>query len=195
LFPWRRRPTPYSVLLAEVLLQNTPSERVVPVFEDVLRRWPTFQRLAGASVATLAAVLQPLGLQRRRALALVTVAAELVSRRRSRLPRDARDLRRLPGVGPYTAGATATVAFRRPAPFTDGGTARLIRRYFGLGTTRTTVVDELAYAVLTGGDPRARLWGLLDLARTRCRPRPLCGGCPLASRCAYAVTGEGPKGR
>src|SRR5947199_8740016 len=61
LFPWRRRPTPYSVLLAEVLLQNTPSERVVPVFEDVLRRWPTFQRLAGASVATLAAVLQPLG--------------------------------------------------------------------------------------------------------------------------------------
>src|SRR5438309_1169657 len=68
-FAWRRRPTLFRVLVAEVLLQHTPSKRVVPVFEELVRRWPTFRSLARAKTAEVEAILRPLGLQRRRARA------------------------------------------------------------------------------------------------------------------------------
>lgn len=186
-FPWRRRPTPYRVLLAEVLLQHTPSARVVGVFERVVRRWPTFRALADADRAELCRVLHPLGLQRRRALALIAMADRVMRAWEGVLPDRPNLLRTLPGVGPYTAGATVAVARRKPVPFVDGGIARLLRRYFGLppGSGPDRSAWSLAQQVVRGGDIRALAWGLLDLSRTVCRARPRCGQCVLRVECEW----------
>lgn len=186
LFPWRRHPSPYFVLLAEILLQHTPSDRVIPVFDIVTTRWPTFAHLAAADVDDVTAVLHPLGLQRRRAAALTALAADVVVRWRGRLPRRAQTLRRLPGVGRYTAGATSAVVFGRSGGFADAGMTRLVRRYFGLRSVEACDIRALVEQILGGPRARFRLWGLLDLARTYCRPRPACGECPLRQRCSHA---------
>ncbi len=190
-FPWRRRPTPYRVLLAEVLLQHTPSARVVPVFEEVVQRWPTLPKLTRARPRAVEAVLRPLGLQRRRARALVQMASSVARRWRGRLPLRLEDLLEIPGVGRYTAGVTLAVASGQPVPFVDGGISRLLRRYFGLppGGAQDVSVWELATTVVGVRNPRLLAWGLLDLSRTICRRRPLCNACPLRAGCEFAGKG------
>lgn len=96
----------------------------------------------------------------------------------------------LPGIGPYTAGVTVAVAASRPAGFVDAGVARLLSRYFGLGSCNT--VDwhswELTRAIVKRPPVRIRAWGLIDLARTVCRPHPDCPRCPLRSHCAHLAS-------
>ena len=133
-FPWRQNPTPCGVLVAEVLLQRTPSDRVVPVFQEVVRAWPDFRQLARASPAKLENVLEPLGLQRRRAAALIDGARLVEARWVGLLPRSPSELEQFPGVGRYTAGATAVVVSGVASGFVDAGMARLLRRYFGLAS-------------------------------------------------------------
>ncbi len=187
-FPWRAEPTWYYTLVAEVLLQHTPSARVVPVFQTVVRRWPTFASLADARPEDLEAALVPLGLQRRRAAALIAIARAVVEQWGGTPPARVEDVARLPGVGRYTAGVAVAVAGQAPAAYVDGGVARLLRRYFGLPAGGHPSTDRGAWAVAdalaAGAEPRALAWGLLDLAREVCRPRPLCGECPLRARCA-----------
>jgi A/G-specific adenine glycosylase len=178
----------YNVLVAEVLLQHTPSARVVPVFTRLVGRWPSFRALAGASGRDLERLLRPLGLQRRRAGALIAIAKTVVGEWSDKVPADDASLLALPGVGTYTAGVTIAVARKRPAKFVDGGLARLYRRYFGLapGPVRDPQLESLTQRLLTGGDTRLMAWGLLDLSRVMCRPRPRCGVCPLSRLCTHA---------
>jgi A/G-specific adenine glycosylase len=188
-FPWRRRPTPFAVLVAEVLLQHTPSARVAPVFTRLIRRWPTFRALSRARARSLERLLRPLGLQRRRARALVAMARSVTCLWTGRLPADPVALRRLPGVGAYTAGVTVTVAANRPAGFVDGGLARFLSRYLGVakGQTREARFEALICELVGRGNARFVAWGLLDLSRTVCRRRPRCEACPVSMRCVYAA--------
>jgi A/G-specific adenine glycosylase len=179
-----------------VLLQHTPSDRVVSVFKEVVLRWPTFRALASADRVQLCRVLRPLGLQRRRALALTAIAAHVVRAWRGVLPDRPDQLRELPGVGPYTAGATIAVARGKAVPFVDAGIARLLRRYFGLPSKPSSdrPVWRLAEQVVRGADARALAWGLLDLSRTVCRARPLCGDCLLRVECKWLRDGPSDTG-
>lgn len=187
-FPWRARPTSYRTLVAEVLLQHTPAARVGPVFLRLASRWPTFEALARARRATLEDMLRPLGLQRRRADALIRLARAVYEKGE---PREAEGWWHLPGVGPYTAGILHAVVAERPAAFVDGGIARLLRRYFGLRNGARPSEDrplwQLTEELIAGPNVRFLAWGLVDLAREVCRPKPACPECPLRSRCRHAA--------
>lgn len=181
-FPWRQRPDLYRTLVAETLLQHTPAGRVVPVFTRLIARWPTFQALAKAPRQTLTDVLRPLGLQRRRSDTLIRLAKAVVIARRNALR-----YADLPGVGAYTSGITSAVVDQQPASFVDGGIARLLRRYFGLPGGNRPDADrklwELCAQIASGANVRFVAWGLVDLARTVCGPRPSCADCPVRLSC------------
>ena len=189
LFPWRRIPTEYGVLVAEILLQHTPARRVAPAFTLLIERWPNFSALAQANRRALETVLRPLGLQRRRSVDLVRLARFVTQEWGGKLPCQPKALERLPGVGPYTAGVTTAVVHQRGAGFADAGVARLLRRFYGLSPGPVADPDlwQLSRNVISGPNVRLSAWGLLDLSREVCRPRPCCTVCPVAYRCAYSA--------
>jgi A/G-specific adenine glycosylase len=189
-FPWRRRPTLFRTLLAEILLQHTPAERVANVYPAILKRWPTASHLSGAMRRELQRALAPLGLQRRRAECLHTLAKQLPTRR-STCTLSA--LLALRGVGRYTAGITLNVAADTPAPFVDGGMARLLNRFFGApheprarSGPRRSQWDVVEALMVRANSTRFAAWGLVDLAREFCQTAPRCVVCPLSADCSYA---------
>ncbi len=186
-YSWRRRPTPFRTLLAEVLLQHTPASRVEPVFDEVVTGWPTFAALAAADPAELADILRPLGLHRRRAQSLVELAKIVNTRWSGHPPGTQRLIAELPGVGPYSSGLAAAVAGEPASTYVDGGIARMLKRYFGITSTRRAAYDpdvaSLASAVLPGPNSRHVAWGMIDLAREVCRVDPLCQDCPVSQTC------------
>jgi A/G-specific adenine glycosylase len=186
-YPWRERSDVYSVLVAEILLQRTGRRRVIPVYEEVIGRWPDAASLAGARPSAVAKILSPLGL-RKRADLLIGMARALSGS--SREPRSVDDFARLPGVGRYGAHAAAVFALNENLPVVDGIVGRVLRRYFGLDGPRLTARDEplwaLAEDLASEGDARSLWFGVLDFADEICRPRPLCARCPLISGCAHS---------
>jgi A/G-specific adenine glycosylase len=185
-FPWRETSDPYAVLVGEVLLQRTRGEHVPKVYTELLRRWPTPQRLARARVSSIATVIRPLGLSKRAASlkALGQAIAAL-----GEVPLEPADLDLLPGVGPYASHAVPVFSKGRDLPLVDWVVARVLRRFFGLPEGRRPSADpdlwNLAARLASGGEAR-RLWlGTLDFAAAVCRPRPKCDGCPLARDCSY----------
>lgn len=189
-FPWRRRVTSYRTLVGEMLLQKTPAGRVAAVYPEFVRRWPTLGALRRARSRDVEAALRPLGLQRRRAEVLLTLARSV-----SRLHCDEASLRRYAGVGPYTAAIASTVLTHQPAGFADGGIARLVCRYFGVKPERRRAAEDphviaLVGQVLGSREPRIVAWGVVDLARTICTPVPRCGTCPIRRSCAQGAIGR-----
>jgi len=189
LFAWRRRPTLFNVLVAEVMLQHTPTARVVPVYERFLRSWPSPGRLAVAPISRLERTIETLGLHRSRARFLRGLGRSL-TRRKGR--RSSAQLGALPGIGPYTAGVTAAVVSRERVGFVDGGIARLVRRFDGQPTMTMRAASDRVATLMSAGDPRLIAWGLLDISRTTCRFRePLCLTCDLQGVCRTAAA-DGP---
>ena len=139
-------------------------------------------------MSTIAAVIRPLGLVRR-AATLKALAREVVDI--SGVPNTIEALLELPGVGRYAAGATLAVAFEKPAPVVDGVTARVYRRYFGLGSETAASADPELWDLVDVATPKNALrewnWAVLDLAATICLPKiPRCRECPLVRNCAWA---------
>lgn len=185
-FPWRESTDPYAVLVGEVLLQRTRGEHVIPVYEEFLRRWPTYENLGKARTTTIASVIRPLGLAKRAPLLkrLGRALTELGD-----VPSTAARLEDLPGVGPYTAHAVPVFASGANMPVVDWVIARVLRRYLGLPGERRPNADNDLWRVASelAEMGRARdLWlGTLDFAASVCKPRPLCGHCPLSNECHY----------
>src|SRR5436309_1877986 len=114
-YPWRRRPDPYRVLVSEVMLQQTQAARVAPAFTGFMRRFPTVRALARATRADVVRAWGTLGYNRR-AVSLSDAARAIVARHGGRIPSDQDALLVLPGVGPYTAAAVASLAFGVAVP-------------------------------------------------------------------------------
>jgi A/G-specific adenine glycosylase len=188
-FPWRQRRDRYAILIGEVLLQRTRGDAVAQVYDTFLRRWPTPERLGRARPTAVAAVIRPLGLSKRAPL-LVRLGRELA--RRGSVPADPDELLTLPGVGPYVAHAVPVFADGRNLPVVDWVIARVLRRYFGLPGDRRPNADpdlwRLAAELARPGKARELWLGTLDFASAVCRPKPLCGACPLRSSCRYAAS-------
>jgi len=186
-YPWRRTRDPYRVLVAEVMLQQTQAARVEPAFARFLRAFPSLRALARAPLREVLVAWDGLGYNRR-AVALAEAARRIAREHGGRVPRDPTALRSLPGVGPYTAAAVASIAFGLPAATVDTNVRRIVSRVTAgaedLGAGR---VRELAQAWLDPRDPGAWNQALMDLGRELCRPRPRCEPCPLRTGCRYAA--------
>lgn len=181
-FPWRATSDPYAVLVSEVMLQQTQAARVAERFGRFMDRFPTAGSLAAASSADVLAEWSGLGYNRR-ALALQRAAATVS---REGWPRDVSGLSALPGVGPYTARAVASLAFGVPAGVVDTNVRRwLLRRFGGPDDPRwlQAVADALAAPGL-GADVAAWTHATMEFGAGVCRSRePRCNACPIAQGC------------
>src|SRR5579871_3718068 len=174
--PWRRTRDPYAILVAEVMLQQTQVDRVIPKWHAWLERFPSLADLARASRADAIRAWQGLGYNRR-AVRLHAIAMQTVNEFGGELPRSVDGLLRLAGVGRYTAGAVACFAYEQPVAMVDTNVRRVLSRVFGVAPAQ---VEAMAQSVIPSDSAWA--WGqaLMDLGATVCRAsQPLCLVCPL----------------
>jgi|YNPNPStandDraft_1061719.scaffolds.fasta_scaffold17834_3 A/G-specific adenine glycosylase len=186
--PWRRDRTPYRVWVAEVMLQQTQAETVIPYYARFLARFPTLETLAAAELEDVLKVWEGLGYYAR-ARNLHAAARQVMAELGGRLPGTFEGLRALPGFGPYTAGAVASIAFGQPVVALDGNARRVLTRLFAVeGDLRrapaTPRLMALGQALLPPDRPGAFNEALMELGATLCRPRaPHCADCPLSGDC------------
>lgn len=195
--PWRspqHGADPYRVWLAEVMLQQTQVQAAIPYYERFLRRYPTLDALAAAREEDVLALWSGLGYYARGRNLLA--AARAARARHGGLPASLEALRALPGFGPYTAGAVASIAFAIPAPVVDGNVARVLGRLFLVeGAPAERAVRErlwaLAGALVDPDRPGDLNQALMELGATVCvKPAPRCDRCPLAVWCAARAAGR-----
>jgi A/G-specific adenine glycosylase len=191
--PWREQRDPWAVLVSEVMLQQTRAEAVVPYYLRFLARFPEAAALAHAADEELLAHWSGLGYYRR-AFALRAAAREI--ERRGGFPETAAALEALPGIGPYTAAAVASIAFGEAVPVLDGNAVRVLARRLALagrselaGARRR--LRSAAADLLVPERPGDSNQALMELGATVCRPRrPRCRDCPLAADCRACAAGE-----
>jgi A/G-specific adenine glycosylase len=187
--PWRGdRRDPYHVLVSEVMLQQTQIDRVVPRFESFVERFPTFAALSAAREEDVLEAWSGLGYYHR--ARLLHRAAAAVDRAGGELPREVSDLEDLPGIGPYTAAAIASICFGVAEPVLDGNTMRVGARVLALDRDPRTAagraeVRRWMLDLMEDGSPGEVNEALMELGETICTPRsPACGDCPIRSECA-----------
>ncbi|HEU0114892.1 MAG TPA: A/G-specific adenine glycosylase [Thermomicrobiales bacterium] len=187
--PWRRTRDPYRVLVSEVMLQQTQVDRVVPYYDAFLARFPTVAVLAAAPTSEVIKQWAGLGYNRR-AVNLQRTARAVVERHGGVFPQSVDELRQLPGIGPYTAGAIACFAFEQDAPFIDTNMRRVLHRwFFGADLPQPQANDRqllaVAAAVLPPGEGWAWNQALIEFGALQCSARkPACVVCPLQAECA-----------
>lgn len=195
-FPWRATRDPYAVLVAEVLLHRTQALQVVPVYHELVARYPDAVAFAGAKLDDLEELLYPLGLRWRIPL-LSNMAKQLKSSFNGQVPPSSDLLQTLPGVGPYIASATVCFAFDLPEIILDTNTVRILGRLVGIpindGSRRSKKFRTLMWVLLDQRNPRLFNLSLLDLAALVCLPSvPRCVACPLVDLCAFGRSSLGP---
>ncbi len=186
-FPFRGPTDPYLVLVSETILQQTQVSRGGPAWERFTARFPTVEALAAASPADVIRAWHGLGYNRR-AVNLRRAAIMVVEDLGGRFPRDVAGLERLPGVGPYTARAVASIAYGLPVGAVDTNVRRVLGRAFA-GEHRPTerALQDLADRLARVERPGDWTAALMDLGSTVCRPRaPRCDVCPVAGLCRSA---------
>jgi A/G-specific adenine glycosylase len=196
--PWRNPPgapppDPYAVWLSEVMLQQTTVAAVKPYFEAFLARWPTVTKLAAADDAGVMSAWAGLGYYSR-ARNLLACARVVVRDHGGRFPALAAELRKLPGIGDYTAAAIASIAFGEQAVVVDGNVERVISRLFAIGTplpAAKPLIRSHAAELTPARRPGDHAQAMMDLGATICTPRrPACGICPVRTHCAAFARGR-----
>jgi A/G-specific adenine glycosylase len=201
--PWRSPPgapppDPYRVWLSEVMLQQTTVAAVAPRFERFIRRWPTVQDLAVVADEEVLSEWAGLGYYAR-ARNLIACAREVAAR--GAFPDTEAELRKLPGIGDYTAAAIAAIAFGRRAVVIDSNVERVAARLNALEQPTKAELRKAVDAITPECGAGDFAQAMMDLGATICRPRqPLCGDCPLSSDCSAYASGHaerfpGPKVR
>jgi A/G-specific adenine glycosylase len=195
-YPWRTEdPDPYAVLVSEVMLQQTQAPRVAPIFRGFMARFPDVRALSSAARPELLRAWAGLGYHRR-ALALREAAQAIVRDHDGEVPRDVVSLRALPGVGPYTAAAVASIAFGVPVAAVDTNVRRITARVVHGAEAEeipARVLRAEADATVDPASPGEWNQALMDLGRFVCRPAPRCAECPLANGCRFALEGGSPR--
>jgi len=188
--PWRRdAPDPYRVWIAETLLQQTQAATVIPYYARFLARFPNVRALASARLDEVLKVWEGAGYYAR-ARNLHRAAQEIVARFGGEIPGTVEELLTLPGIGRYTAGAIASIAFGRDAPVVDGNVTRVLCRYFNItGDPKRARTQKELWQRAENLLPRGRAGefnqAVMELGATLCTPRqPRCAACPLARGCA-----------
>lgn len=185
--PWRENQDPYRVWVSEIMLQQTQVERVKDFFARFMARFPTVASLAKATEGDVLKHWEGLGYYRR-ARQLHAAAKQLVKDHAGRFPDTPTDLQKLPGIGRYTAGAIASIAFGVPAPIIEANTRRVIARLAGhaapVGGSGDEPLWRIAAELIPSRDPGTFNQALMELGALVCSPEtPACERCPLVSEC------------
>ncbi|MAH65435.1 MAG: A/G-specific adenine glycosylase [Phycisphaerae bacterium] len=193
--PWRQRRTPWRTLVSELMLQQTQVSRVAERFEPFMARFPDPDAMVSAGEDAVVAAWEGLGYYRRARL-LHAAAVAIRDDHGGEVPDTVEALRSLPGIGRYTAGSIASIAFGRPAPIVDGNVIRVIARIDAIDAASDDPgliehcwrrAEGLAAAAESPGIVNE---SLMELGATVCRPgRPSCDACPLVDRCAARRAG------
>ncbi|HEY9897569.1 MAG TPA: A/G-specific adenine glycosylase [Pantanalinema sp.] len=193
--PWRETRDPYRIWVSEVMLQQTQVATVIPYYDRFMRRFPSVEALASAPIDDVLKHWEGLGYYSR-ARNLQKAAREIVAGHQGIFPEDYDAIRALPGIGDYTAGAVASIAFDLPRPAVDGNVFRVLSRLFlveddiARPQSRKRFEDLTARLIPTGG---ARWFNqaLMELGATVCTPRQAaCASCPLAALCGAKAAGR-----
>ncbi len=184
--PWRNNPTPYQVWVSEIMLQQTQVVTVIPYYERWIQVFPDVKSLAGAAIEDVLKLWAGLGYYRR-ARYLHEGAKVIVEQYCGEFPHEIRELRKIPGIGAYTAGAIASFAFKQDVPAIDGNAERVLSRFFGiLGDIRGTerrVLESIASEVASFGHCSDVNQAIMDLGASLCGKSAQCAQCPLADKC------------
>lgn len=189
--PGRNESDPYRIWIAEVMAQQTRISTVIPYYESFLELFPDVATLASASLDDVLKAWEGLGYYGR-ARNLHRAAGEVRARYGGRLPEDAAGLRTLPGIGAYTAGAIASIAFGGPEPAVDGNVRRVLSRLYDLAKPTAGRLEAIGRDLIAeaGGEAGLLNQALMDLGSSVCTPRaPACEACPVASECLALENG------
>ena len=188
--PWRHAPGPYQVWVSEIMLQQTQVATVIPYYERWMMRFPDILSLAQASVDEVLTLWAGLGYYRR-ARYLHEGARAIVEQYGGKFPQTLENLRKIPGIGPYTAGAIASFAFGQNVPAIDGNAERVLSRYFGIfgDLTRGEGKKNLSatgHQLADLGNSSDINQAIMDIGSSCCSRIAQCEQCPLHSHC-YAL--------
>lgn len=192
--PWRGHPDPYAVWVSEIMLQQTRVETVVPYFERWMQRFPTIQALAAADEQQVLQCWEGLGYYSR-ARNLHRAAKQVVAQHGGRLPQTRAELEQLPGIGRYTAGAIASIAFGQDEPALDGNIRRVFARLYDVEEpARSPAGERLLWSLVADNLPPGQAGdfnqAVMDLGAVICTPRaPACERCPMAGECLARARG------
>jgi A/G-specific adenine glycosylase len=190
--PWRGADDPYAILVAEFMLQQTGVERVQPIYLAFLRQFPTFQALANAPRLDVLRAWGGLGYNRR-AVHLQECAQRVVAEHGGILPRDLAELRRLPGVGPYTAAAILSFVFHDDVATVDTNIRRVVGRLFFPSGAREAYLQRAATDLIPPGRSSDVNQALMDFGSIQCTAvNPPCLLCPLLDACASGPLAPAP---
>ncbi len=192
--PWRRTRDPYAIWVSEAMLQQTQVEQVIPYYERFLKKFPTVSALGRAPLEKVFDAWSGLGYYSR-ARNLHAAAQRIVEEHGGSLPKEVDQLMKLPGIGRYTAGAIASIAYDRPAPILDGNVIRVITRHFGIQQNpRQPEVQnrlwKLSAQLVPQESPGDFNQALMELGALLCTPRqPRCADCPIREGCVARKRG------
>jgi len=192
---WRRTRDPYSIWVSEIMLQQTRVDTVRSYYRDFLRRFPDVGTLAAADEESVLQAWSGLGYYRRARL-LHRGARYVYGELGGEVPATAEALRKVPGIGRYTAGAIASIAFDRPEPLVDGNVARVLSRLLDIEDPKLQGADAAVHwgwarAILEAGSPRVLAQALMELGAMVCTPKgPRCGECPTQPSCRAKAAGR-----
>ena len=198
--PWRRTKDAYSIWISEIMLQQTRAETVVPYYERFLSHYPHVRALADAPQEELLKLWEGLGYYSR-ARSLQKAAQVIVDEYGGELPADVEKLRALPGIGDYTSGPIAAIAFGIPVPAVDGNVERVICRYFAIRDEMGTPaarkrIQQQTQALVPPDRPGAFANAMMEMGATMCTPKsPACLLCPVRTGCkgyAQGIAAELP---
>lgn len=186
--PWRKTNDPYAVWISEIMLQQTQIATVIPYYQRWMQNFPDVHLLAAADLNTVLKAWQGLGYYSR-ARNIHRTANQLVDQYEGKLPDNLPSLLALPGIGPYTAGAIASIAFGLPAPVLDGNVIRVFSRLLDLSDDITQTATKkhlwaMAAALVPHTRPGDFNQALMELGQHICRPtKTACHCCPIAADC------------
>ncbi|GFH62337.1 MAG: A/G-specific adenine glycosylase [Candidatus Desulfovibrio kirbyi] len=185
--PWRETYAPYEVWISEIMLQQTQMERGVEYFTRWMRRFPTIQSLAAASEDEVLHLWEGLGYYSR-ARHLLNAARKIVTECDGVFPSSLQKIRELPGVGPYTAGAIASIAFGEKLPCVDANVERVLARVFNVDAPvrqapAAATIQRLALRLVPDGCTREHNQAMMELGALVCGKKPRCARCPLSVFC------------
>jgi A/G-specific adenine glycosylase len=193
--PWRRTTDPYAIWVSEIMLQQTQVATVIPYYKNFLKFFPSVRDLARADLSRVLKVWEGLGYYSR--ARNLHRASQIVSNHyHGEIPDQLKDLRTLPGIGRYTAGAILSIAFNKEAPVLDGNVKRVLSRLFAIADSPVRGQTEgllwhLSESLLPKGHASSFNQGLMDLGAMLCTPKePRCSQCPLRDLCKGMASGD-----